>query len=205
MLILIRWLVMKFKSEHEVLARYERSHPHFLRYLALDALLSVALVFAGFQIYAAHSSTSKNLTHAGQIALSSPDLIDHLKGDRIRAYWLGAVRGDEYTVNHEVAGIVDIFYLPAGAVPSDHRAFTYEIKTYKDQGVWDAHTHTSKATTNIQVISVNKSTSIRINPTSMKGVIATFSDRPEILAIAYPKPQSLQAMIKNVESLKLVQ
>jgi hypothetical protein len=45
---------------------------------------------------------------------------------------------------------------------------------------------------------------IRINPSSMKGVIATFADKQEIVAIAYPKPQALEDMIKNVKSLKLV-
>jgi hypothetical protein len=38
----------------------------------------------------------------------------------------------------------------------------------------------------------------------MKGVIATFGDNPVIVAIAYPKPQTLKDMIKNVESLKLI-
>jgi len=32
----------------------------------------------------------------------------------------------------------------------------------------------------------------------------TFADKPEIVAIGYSKPQTLDSMIKNVESLKLV-
>jgi hypothetical protein len=117
---------------------------------------------------------------------------------------LGGVGTDEYTVNHEVAGVVDIFYLPGGAEPSDHRGFIYEIKTYKDQGVWDAHTHTILATASTQTMILSSNLTIRINPSSMKGVIATFLDKPEIVAIAYPKSQTLDNMIRNAESLKLV-
>jgi hypothetical protein len=135
--------------------------------------------------------------------LSGSQLVEHLKIDGISAYWLGGVGTDEYTVNHEVAGVVDIFYLPGGAEPSDHRGFIYEIKTYKDQGVWDAHTHTILASANTQTVILNSNLTIRINPSSMKGVIATFLDKPEIVAIAYPKPQTLDNMIRNVESLKL--
>lgn len=204
MLVFIRWLMKVFKKEHAVLERYERSHPHFFRYLAVDAILSVAVVFVGFNFYASNSSSTKNLTHAGQVAMTSGQLIDHLKKDRIKVYWLGPVQGDEYTVNHQEAGIVDLFYLPEGAVPSDHSSFVYEIKTYKNQKVWDSHTHNILATANTKTIAVSKDLSIRINPSSMKGVIATYGNKPEILAIAYPKPQTLNNMIKNVESLTLL-
>ncbi len=204
MLIFARWLLKVFKKEHAFLTRYERSHPHFLRYLAIDAVLSLAIVLAGFQVYESHSSSSERLTHAGDVAMSSGQLIDHLKKDKVRAYWLGPVRGVEYTINHELRGIADVMYLRAGADPSDDKEVVYEVKTYVSKKIWDDHTHTILAVSNTTTISVNKNVSIKINKSSMKGVIATFADKPEIVAIAYPTPQTLDSMIKDVESLTLV-
>ncbi len=204
MVIFVRWLLKVFKKEHAVLRAYERSHPHFLGFLTIDALLSVALVFAGFQFYESKSASAERLTHAGDVVMSSGQLVDHLKGDALNAYWFGPIQGAEYTVNHQLHGIVDLMYLPKGTDASDDNAFIYEVKTYKNKEVWDSHTHTIKSTVNTTTILVNKSISVRINPSSMKGAIATFADKPEIVAIAYPKRQTLDGMIKNVESLKLI-
>jgi len=204
MVMFTRWLLRFFKTERNLLVRYERSRPHFLRYLALDALLSVFIVFAGFQIFDSNSFLAERLTHSGDVALSSSQLIAHVKRDGISAYWLGPVKGDEYTVNHEVEGIVDLMYLPEGTEPSNDKAFEFEVKTYESQKIWDAHTHPILATASTQTLILSKEVTIRINPTSMKGVIATYQDKPEILAIAYPKPQTLQSMMKDVKSLKLI-
>lgn len=204
MLILVRSFLNLFKKEHDFLVRYERTHAHFLRYLAVDALLSLAIGFAGFQIYESYSSNDDALSHSGNVVMSSTQLVNHLRNDALKTYWLGPISGDQYTVNHEIEGIVDVMYLPQGLAPIDHGGFDYEIKTYVDEKTWDSHTHPILATAHIQTIAVNPEIAIRINPASMKGVIVTFSDKPEILAIAYPTPRSLSEMIKNVEALKLV-
>lgn len=204
LLIFIRWLSKVFKKEQIVFKRYERSHPHFLGYLALDALLSVALIFAGFQIYQSHSSSAERLSHAGDVVMSVGELVDHLKGDGLNGYWLGPIGGDEYTVNHELHGVVDVMYLPKGTEASDDNAFIYEVKTYKNREVWDSHTHPIKSTVNTTTIHVNENISVRINPSSMKGAIATFGDKPVIVAIAYPKAQTLDNVIEDVESPKLI-
>ena len=200
----IRWLLRLLKKEQAALSRYERSHPHFFWFLALDAVLSIALIFAGFQIYGSGESSTERLAHAGYVVMSSEQLVDHLAKDGLNAYWLGSIRGAEYTVNDELRGIVDVMYLPKGTEASDDNVFMYEVKTYKNREVWDSHTHPIKSSVNTTTIQVNTNISIKINKASMKGVIATFGDNPVIVAIAYPKPQTLKDMIKNVESLKLI-
>lgn len=204
MIALIRKLLKFINKEQRIFSRYERSHPHFFWYLGIDALLSTVLVFTGFLFFASDSFVGQKLTHAGVVGMAPSEFVDHVKHEAVVAYWLGPKSGYENTINHEVAGIADVFYWPSGTDSSDKKAFLYEVKTYKSQKVWDAHTHTILASVETETIMVSKNLSIRINPKSMKGVIATYSDRPEIVAMAYPEPQSLAAMIKNVESLKLV-
>lgn len=203
MLIIIRWILKVFKKEHDLLARYERSHPHFLRYVGIDAVLSVVLIFAGFH-FVVDDSRAKELVHSGAVLMSSEELVSHIQKEHVDAYWLGAAFGYRYTLNHEILGVVDIFYWPEATGNSDAKHFLYEIKTYKSQKIWDAHTHPILAIANTTTIAVKRGLSIRINRSSMKGVIATFANKREILAIAYPVPQPLESMIKNVESLTLV-
>ena len=204
MLILVKRLLKVFKREHELLARYERAHPHFIRYLAIDAIISVVIVCVGFQIYESHSASTGRLSHSGNLLMSSGQLVDHLRKDGIRAYWLGPIAAEEYTLNHESEGIVDLMYFPKGTAASDDSTFDYEIKTYRNQQIWDAHTHPILASANTKTINLNAETFIRINPTSMKGVIVRYTDKPEIVAIAYSSRRTLQAIMKDVEALKLI-
>lgn len=203
MLIFLRWLLRLFKKEYAALSRYERSRPHFLWFLALDAILSIALVVGASQLLLGNSSKFEDSEPLEISAGSSNALINQAQTEKLDAFWLGPVTGDKYTLDDQESGIVDIFYWSGAFGNANPNAFLYEVKTYERLDVWNAHTHPIKANASTTTISINKNVTIKINRSSMKGVIASFKDKPEIVAIAYPKPQTLKAMIKNVESLKL--
>lgn len=204
MLTLFGRLVKLFKKNFRLIANYERERPRFFWYLGIDAFLSAALVFGGYSLYVNMTSDTHSLAHVGARVMTSQEVIEHVNGNNVLAYWLGSIPGYEHTMNHSEAGIADVFYWQKGSYDIGSKQFLYEIKTYKNQRAWDARVHSILATTNTETITVNEDVTIRINPTSMRGVIATFSSRPEIVALAYPAPQKLQDMIRNVESLKLV-
>lgn len=71
MLALLGGLVKLVKKDFEFLSNYERAHPHFFWYLGADALLSVALVFGGYSLYAEMTSDSHSLVHMGAEAVTS--------------------------------------------------------------------------------------------------------------------------------------
>lgn len=206
MLAIIRFLVKFIKKEHLALSRYERSHPHFLWYLGLDAVLSTLLVFGIFQLTTSHSMLRLKATmgHSGLVTMTSIEFIEHVKKEDLDAFWLGPVPGYEYTINHQVPGVADIFYLSEDS-DQNTKLFRYQIKTYTNMQAWEAHTHPLLATSGTVTITAAKGLTIKINPASMEGEIVTFADRSEIIEIAYPIPQSRQAMIKNAENLEPVQ
>ncbi|MDP1721431.1 MAG: hypothetical protein Q8L08_10635 [Candidatus Nanopelagicaceae bacterium] len=204
MLTLIDRLVKLFKKDFEFLSNYERSHPHFFWYLGIDAFLSAAIVFGGFTLYTQATSDPHRLTHVGAAVLTSEALIKHVLDEDVDAYWLGSSPTYEYSMDDEELDIVDIFYWQKGSFSDENQQFLYEVKTYKNQKAWDTRVHTILATTNTETIVVSPEITIRINPTSMKGVIVTFTSRKEIVALAYPASQKLQDMVKNVESLRPV-
>jgi len=205
MIAVYRWILGLTKKEHILRTNYHRSHPHFLLYMGLDAVLSFALVFGGIQIAWSHSSGAEKLVRAGAVIVSDDELINDVKKENVDAYWLGPIPGYRYTINHEVSGIADVLYLPKASEQSNMNLFSYEVKTYINKKAWDAQMHPLLATANTTTIKINNGLSIKINQASMKGEIATFGGQTEIVAIAYPASQSLQMMIKNAESLRRVQ
>lgn len=202
-LIFLRWLLRLLKKEQAVLARYERSHPHFFWFLALDAALSIALVVGGYQLFLTSSPLAESNEHLGQSMVSSGALTSVAAKENMDAFWFGPVSGYKYTINDQEPGIVYIFYLPATSKTLDDKGFLYRVKTYQSLEVWKTHTHPFLAKVNTTTISVNKNISIKVNKLSMKRVIVSFKDKPEIVTIVYPKPQTLESIITNVESLKL--
>lgn len=205
MLTLIDRIVKVFKKDFQLLSNYERTHPHFFWYLGLDAILSVIIIIGGYSLYTNMSTDRHELKHVGADVMTSQEVVEHASKFKVLAYWLGSIEGYEYTLNHAESDVADIFYWRKGSYSRGGKQFLYEIKTYRNQQAWDSRAHNFKATTNIQTIPVDEDLTIRINPTSMRGVIATFVSKPEIVALAYPVPQKLQDMIKNVEGLRQVQ
>ena len=204
MLMLIRWFSQLVKKERAVLHRYKRTHPHFLRYIVVDAFISVAVVVGAYQLLSSGVSTAGSSSQIGTRLVTSKVLVNHAKSGNVDAFWLGPVEGYRFTLDEEELRVVDLFYWPKSSGFRDPKRFLYEVKTYESQDVWDTHTHPIIAKVNTTTIALTPNISIKINRTSMRGVIVTYADKPEIVAIRYPKPQTLASMVKNAESLKLV-
>ena len=205
MFAIYRWILGLLKKEHALFTNYHKSHPHFPLYITLDAVLSFSLVFGAIHLISPHSSAARSLIHVGAEAVPSDELISHLKKENVDAYWFGPLSGYEYTIDHAVYGIANIFYVPGSSLQPNTEIFKYEIKTYKNQGIWDGHTHPLLATANTVTIKINNVLSIKINRASMKGEIATWVGKTEIVGIAYPSRQTLETMITNAKNLRPVQ
>jgi hypothetical protein len=201
MISIYRWILKLRKKEHILRTNYHKSHPHFYLYIGLDAVLSFALVMGVTGFAASQTSNAVKLGHAGGAAMSVEELVKHVKTEPIDAFWLGYNSNYKYTLDHSKSGIVDIFYFPKDADQTNTKLFSYEIKSYENIEVWNAHTHTLRATSGTVSIQTAAGLTIKISPDSLRGEIVTFSDRPEIVGIAYPTPQSRENLIKNAESL----
>lgn len=92
--------VAPIKKEAKFLLRYSRSRPHFKRRLAIDAILSMAVVLAAFQIVTAPSrhNASYILKISGAVAFSGADLVKFVKQEKLVVYWLGNNSAGKYTL-----------------------------------------------------------------------------------------------------------
>lgn len=105
------------KREAAFLLGYSRSRPRFTMHLAIDAILSMALVFAAFQLATAPSrhDLSDALKNSGAVAFSAKDLQKFVKEENLAAFWTGPRLDFKYTVIATTPGEVTISYFPQNA------------------------------------------------------------------------------------------
>ncbi len=202
MLNLVALIVKLFKKDFQLLANYERSHRHFLWFLVIDALLSVGIVFGGFAIFAEMNSDSQQLSHVGAVVHTAKEIVTRIVDENLDAYWLGDIPGSEYILNHRALGIVELFYWRQGSFNVKGKQYVYRVKTYKDERAWDSTVHILISTANSSTLQISKKIFITMDKTSMNRVIVRFANSPAIVTLLYPLPQSLQAIERNVQSLR---
>lgn len=201
MLRLLRLFARTVKKDQKLLANYERGHPHFFRYLAFDAVLSVVLAFLVFNFTFWHDVNADKLEDSGEVAMSSTQVIHHVAEDKVLAHWFGPLSGYAHTVDLDDPGIVEIVYLPLGADPVDESTHVYQILTYKDQQTWDRHTHPLLDPVNTKDISVGAGLSVKINLGSMKSALVTWEGKPEAVEIVFAQVQTEQSIIDKAKAL----
>lgn len=204
MLNLVALIVKLFKKDFQLLANYERSHRQFFWFLGIDALLSVGIVIGGFTLFAEMNSDSQQLSHVGAVVHTAKEIVTRIVDENLDAYWLGDIPGSEYTLNHRALGIVELFYWRQGSFNVKGKQYMYRVRTYKNETAWESTVHVLLTSANSRTLQISKKIFITMDKTSMNRVIVRFSNLPAIVTLLYPLPQSLQAIEKNVQSLRPV-
>ncbi len=118
---------------------YSRSRPRFKLHLAVDAILSVALVLAGFQIATLTSQQKSNvLKISGAVAFSAEQLERFVKEENLVGYWVGPNSDDKYTVVATTPGEVTISYFPKDADIHILNTSILVVHTHKNRVAADA-------------------------------------------------------------------
>lgn len=110
-------VVAPIKKKASFLLRDGRSRPHFILSLAVDAILSVALVLASFHFATGSSrhNLSVALKNSGAVAFSATELQRLVKDEKLVAYWEGPISDDKYTIIATTPGEVTVSYFPKNA------------------------------------------------------------------------------------------
>lgn len=204
MVALIRWFLKSIKRERLVLSNYEKSHPHFLRYIAVDAVVSVAIILTGFHFFVSYTAfATDDLKDAGITVMSVDELINDVKAENENVYWLGPIPGDTYTDNDLQSGINFITYLPPHSDPNNINQRKLSVKTYRNLAVYKGVVHPLMGSNARKIVGTN-GISIEFNEESPDREVVTFKDKPEIVVIRYPTWQPATILMKNAENLRLI-
>lgn len=204
MLAAIRFVSSWLGRERVVFSNYTRSHPHFLRYLVLDALLSSALVFGTYQYtFATPSPAVFSLENSGAVAMSSADLRRVVHGGKYVAYWLGPKSGYKYTVIATRKDEVIVSYLPIGSDINRANDVRLTVKTYADPSKMKAPICSRSDVTpaNSGEACTNPTT---FNRDTMKEETTAIRGTAIRVVINYVSAQTVATMVKNASSLRRI-
>lgn len=144
MAIMMPAFMTPLKKEAAFLLRYSRSRPRFKIHLAIDAILSTALVFAAFQLATASSrhDLSDALKKSGAVAFSAEGLQDFVKEENLAAFWAGPRADYKYTVIATTPGEVTISYFPLKADIHRVNASVFVVQTHNHFSAGEAQVYT---------------------------------------------------------------
>lgn len=113
-------------------SRYHREHPHVVRNMVIDAIVSVLTVISIFAVVnnASANARMEVLRKSGAITMTAEELVEHVKQEKLTAYWLGPIQGDVYTIICTDPYEIYVNYIPSGARLHDSFATSVMVETY---------------------------------------------------------------------------
>lgn len=198
-------LLERVKNERDDFSRYRRDHPHFKRNIFIDALISSVLVIIGFGFVNQITEQSRidELLRSGAVAMTSNELIKHVKDEKITAYWLGPKQGYKYSIICKDRSEIIVTYLPQGVSVNHPDRFNLTVETY------------SKILTREQPARSNISTD-RDDFVASDGTVGSMdSSRPQIahfsipetgkvVEVQYPSTKRIYDVYTDGEELRLI-
>jgi len=150
--------------------RYNRAHPHFKRNILVDAAISslVVVILFGEINHVSENARNQALLKSGAIAMTTGELINHVKSEGIDAYWLGPLPGYKYTIICTNRKEIILSYVPQGVNLNSPDRYNLTIETYTN-------------TLNSEVPAFSNLSSDKDDFVTANGtVVSTFADRPQL-------------------------
>lgn len=135
MLAIIRALKNLRNREHYLRTRYHRNHPHFLLYLTLDAVVTIALVGGGLAFASSHGVSSRNsavLADLGATQMTAGQLQSQARSHDSLMYWVGPIVGAAYASEVLSPTSVTVNYLTANSHAVALLDPFLSVETYSD-------------------------------------------------------------------------
>lgn len=205
MIAITRWLLGLFKNENQLLSNYRKSHSHFIRYLCLDAFLSVIVVIGGFQIAASYRLNPMEtlLERSGSIGMSVDTFIDHIKNEDKSIYWIGPISQNKYTINCCTKDMYIVTYIPKIADLNNPNQPKLTVTTYENIATYAAHVRPLMGSDIVKRVTI-KGNTVEFNGATLNREIVTLADKSQIVVIHYPIVQNEQILMSNADKLRLV-
>lgn len=189
-----RWFIGLFGKEIQFLSRYKKSHPHFFWFIGLDALVSIALIVVLFQVINSNASNNTQFHNSGIYAMSSRELLDHLRTGHEATYWIGAVQGNAYTEFHDRQDVGLVYYWSMNSKATITLEPAIAIKTYDNFAVYAANNHPLVDPKDILTVVVGDKQA-KLDTKLMNSETIFFTDRPQIVEISFAARQTKPAMV----------
>lgn len=193
------------RNERDVFARYGRNHPHFKRNIFIDALISSALVLIGFGLvnHVTEGARVNELMRSGAVAMTSTELIKHVKDEKIAAYWLGPKPGYKYSIICKDRSEIIVTYLPQGVSVNHPDRFNLTIETYSKTLTREQPARSNISTDRDDFVASDGTVG---SMDSSRPQIARFSipDTGKVVEVQYPSIKRIYDAYVDGEKLRLI-
>lgn len=206
MMAVIRFIYDFLRKGELVALGYIREHPRRNLLIALDALITVSIVFGGVA-YASQSSndaTSVELMRVGAMPMTSSEFIEHALAHGGRVYWLGKMEGYGISSDVREENVHFLSYVRDGSDPRDLRGREITIVTYRSSiDMEGSHQFAGGAVTSTFVTASGRI--VQYDKTTMMDQLVSEIGNSNKVSIHYLGAQSLQTMEANAMALQVVQ
>ncbi|MBC7463552.1 MAG: hypothetical protein H7227_04760 [Actinobacteria bacterium] len=204
MLALLRILRNLRKREHYLRTRYHRSHPHFLLYIALDAIITLALVGGGLAVTSSNGIFERNpqtLVDLGLSTLTEAQLKTQVQQHGIDMYWVGPMGRTKYAIVVVTRDPVTVDYVSVDAAEATAVKPFVAIQTYNDpMKYYNGVRGPLRGTPDISAIN-SMGNKIIYNPSQLDELTVEFTDVKKVVVIKYSTPQTIDLLFQASEKL----
>jgi hypothetical protein len=207
MLAIIRVLKNLRNREHYLRTRYHREHPHFLLYIALDAIITVAIFGGGYAIASSHGILDRNpavLADLGAMQLDAVGLQAQAKEHGVDMFWVGPMAGIGYTSELLSSSKVTVNYFNSNTsrIVADEPFLS--VETYSDPSKYAVTTkgplHPAEDVSVINAVGDK----VTFNRTDLSHATVESGDGTRLFVIRYAEPQTESDLLQASENLRLV-
>jgi hypothetical protein len=207
MLAIFRVLRNLRDKEHYLRTRYHREHPHFLLYIALDAIITVAIFGGSYAIASTHGILDRNpsvLADLGAKQLTATELVSQVRDHGVDMYWVGPVAKAGYSSEILSSTKVTVNYLAPGTSTVVLDEPFLSVETYNNPSDYAV---TAKGPLHpSEDVSVLNSFGDRVtyNPTDLCQAVVEMADGSKLVVIRYSDPPLESSLLRASEKLHLI-
>jgi hypothetical protein len=207
MLALFRILKNLREREHYLRTRYHREHPHFLLYIALDAIITLAIFSGGYALAASHGILSRNpevLVDLGVAPLSLEQVKSQVAKHGVEMYWVGSMKNSKYATEIANPAMPSLRYVTNRSSNVAYGESLMRITTYDDVSIFSAaihgpiHLHPDTTLTNALGYTVT------YNPDEPTKVTVRIGATGKIVVIRFRAAQTPEMLVRTAGNLRLL-
>lgn len=178
----------------------------FLWFLLSGAILVPILIFTAWLVVGSSFIPVAQypvLAESGKQTMSTAQLIDSIKAEKLSVYWLNVKQGFSYSEASSTAGVEEIAYYPVGSTISNVNQFEVKVATYRDLALYNSQPHPLLGA-NGRTITLNNGATLSYDQMSPNQSLVAFPDKVQVVVIYYPANQALTTLIDDANNLALV-
>jgi hypothetical protein len=191
-------------KEHYLRTRYQKDHPHFVLYLAIDAVLTVIISTSLYSAAFGNGILDREPhlhVDLGSVSIGLLEVKEQAREHKVKFYWIGEVGSNKYSTVVTDSEKVALNYLANSTGDSRNQNRILTVVTYPSE---ESFRNNPKgpllATQDIEATNV-RGDRIRYNLSALNRIEVMLSADTSVVILEYPRSQSVARLIADSEKV----